>query len=437
MSKGLGGAGRYTLEMVRRCLVALALLAAAAFGGTLPSPVKMPLEEFRARRANLRKSLDGVLLLAGQTEGHDPVFRFEQEPNFYYLTGWSQPGATLLVNPSGEILFLPHHNAHTELYTGKRLSAEDSHVRELTGFDEVMPVERLEAELDKALSANEKLYALWGQAVTDQLRTRYPFREVSDATPLITKLRVKKSAAEIAAIQRATDVSVEAHRTAWKRIAAGANEYQIAATMVDSFLENGCEGVAYSPIVGSGPNSVILHYNLNQRRMESGEVVLLDSAAECDHYASDITRTLAVGGKFSPREREIYQIVLGAQKAAIAAVKPGARLSGDGETPTGKTLTDVARDYINAHGKALDGEPLGKYFTHGIGHQVGLEVHDPNIDGPLEAGMVITIEPGVYIPEENIGVRIEDVVLVTENGAKVLSAALPKEPDQIEKAVGK
>ena len=370
--------------------------------------------------------------MAGQTEGRDPVFRFEQEPNFYYLTGWVQPGAVLLITPSQAILFLPHHDTKRELYTGKRSSTEDPDVHALTGFEAVLPVEKLETELDKALSAHAKVYALWGQPSSDQVRARYPFREVLDATPLITKLRVRKSAAEIAAIQRATDVSVEAHRAAWKRVAAGAYEYQVAATMVEGFLENGCEGVAYSPIVGSGPNSAILHYDRNQRRMDRGDVVLIDAAAQCDDYASDITRTLPVGGKFTPRQREIYQIVLGAQKAAIAAVKPGARLSGAGET-----LTKVARDDIDSHGKDRQDQPLGKYFTHGIGHQVGLQVHDPNVEEPLEAGMVITIEPGVYIPEENIGVRIEDVVLVTDDGAMVLSAALAKEADQVEKAVSK
>ncbi len=166
--------------------------------------------------------------------------------------------------------------------------------------------------------------------------------------------------------------------------------------------------------------------------MDNGEVVVLDAAAECESYASDITRTVPVGGKFSARQREIYLVVLGAQKAAIAALKPGVRLSGEGDT-----LTKLAKDYMDAHGKDLHGEGLGKYFVHGLGHQIGLQVHDPNLNGPLEAGMVVTIEPGIYIEEEGIGVRIEDVVLVTENGAKVLSAALPREPDEIEKAVAK
>jgi Xaa-Pro aminopeptidase len=409
-----------------RKALAVALLIAAS------TSAKLPLDEFRARRANLRKSLDGVLLLVARTEGRDEVFRSNQEPNFYYLTGWTEPGARLLITPAREILFLPHHNERLEHYVGKRSAAEDSDVRAITGFDEVLPVEKFESEFDKAISAHEKVYALQNSAFTDKLKALYPFRDISDAAPLVAKLRMKKSQAELAAVQHATDVSLDAHRALWKRITAGMYEYQLEATLVDTFLENGCEDVAYAPIVGSGPNSTVLHYSANHRRMDRGEVLVVDSAAQCDGYASDITRTVPVGGKFTPRQREIYEIVLGAQNAAIAAAKPGIRLSG----PT-NSLTRIAKDYMDAHGKDLHGEPLGKYFIHGIGHQVGLQVHDATVDGPLEAGMVVTIEPGIYIPEENIGVRIEDVILVTENGAKLLSAALPREPDEIEKAVAK
>jgi len=390
-------------------------------------------EEFRSRRAALRKSLDGAMVLFGQTEGPDEIFGFHQDPDFYYLTGWMEPSAILVLTPAEEMLFLPHRNEHAERYLGKRSSAEDSGVGDVSGFSRVLPVEQFQSELDRVLRSNDHLYALDSQReTTAKLAALYPFRKIQDAALVITKLRIKKSPAEIEALQHAADVSVAAHLAAWKRLAPGLYEYQFAATLVDTFLESGCEGVAYAPIVGSGLNGAILHYSTNRRRMDRGEVVVVDAAAECSHYASDITRTVPVSGKFTPRERELYEVVLGAQKAAIAAVKPGAHMLGEGNS-----LTKIARDYIDSHGKDLHGAPLGKYFTHGLGHNVGLQVHDPGYATALEAGMVITIEPGVYIPEENIGIRIEDVVLVTENGARVLTAALPKEPDEIEKALAK
>src|SRR5207244_1947735 len=247
-----------------------------------------------------------------------------------------------------------------------------------------------------------------GAAKLDRLA---PLREILDARPAIAKLRMKKSPEEIALIQRSTNVSLEAHRAAWKRAAPGLYEYQIAATMESVFSENGCERPAYAPIVGSGPNSVFLHYSSNRRRVDGGEILLMDVAAECAGYASDITRTIPVGRSFSKRQREIYEIVLGAQNAAIGAIKPGMTI---GKT-TPNSIYKIAYDYINSHGKDLHGEPLGKYFTHGLSHHLGLEVHDASDTyATLEAGMVVTVEPGIYIPEENLGVRIEDVVLVTE-----------------------
>lgn len=392
----------------------------------------IPLSEYRARRAALRKNLDGTLVLFGKTAGGDEVFGFVQESNFYYLTGWVQPSAILVMDAKDEVLLLPHHNTRGEIFTGHKASAEDADAKQVTGFDRVMPVEKLESQLTQSLQSAEKVYALPHQPGVEKLATFLTFREISDAGPLIAKLRIKKSDSEIAAIQHATDVSLDAHRAAWKRMQAGLYEYQISATLSDVFFEQGCERYAYSPIVGSGPNGTVLHYSSNRRRMDRGEVVVMDAAAECGYYASDITRTVPVSGKFSARQRELYDIVLGAQKAAIAAIKPGARLRGDSDS-----LTRVARDYINSHGKDLHGQPLGKYFTHGLGHPVGIDVHDPIVDEPLEAGMVITMEPGIYIPEEGIGIRIEDVVLVTDKGSKVLSAALPREADEVEKALAK
>ena len=248
-------------------------------------------------------------------------------------------------------------------------------------------------------------------------------------------LREFKSPAELALIQKASDVTVAAHLAAWHAMKAGKSEYEIAAVMTNEYFSRGCERSAYAPIVGSGPNSVILHYSANKRRMDSGEVVVMDVGAECGDYATDVTRTVPANGKFTARQKEIYEIVLGAQKAAIAAVKPGMKV---GRRDEQGTLYKIAFDYINTHGKDSHGAPLGKYFTHGLSHHVGLDVHDPGpTTSELKAGMVITIEPGIYIPEENLGVRIEDTILVTANGSKILSGALPKEVEEIERLVGK
>jgi Xaa-Pro aminopeptidase len=406
----------------------LMALALCAVQGSEPAS-----STYASRRAELRKALpNGVIVLFGRTESDSGDLRsgFYQEPNFYYLTGWNQPGAVLMLEPAGDLLFLAPKDPEVEKWTGTKASAQDRNVEAVTGFERVLPAQEFESELLRLMRQYPRLYALKGT----KLEKLAPLRDISDAQPAIAKLRMKKSPQEIALIERATNISIEAHRAAWKRAAPGLYEYQIASTMTGVFAENGCERPAYSPIVGSGPNSVFLHYTRNKRRMDSGEILLMDVAAECSAYASDITRTIPVGAGFSKRQREIYGVVLGAQRAAIAAIKPGMTIAKTGPD----SLYKIAYDYINSHGKDLHGEPLGKYFTHGLSHHVGLEVHDASdTNAPLEAGMVITVEPGVYIPEERLGVRIEDVVLVTESGAKVLSAALPKEPEEIERAIAR
>lgn len=406
------------------------LIALALCGVQGSEPAGSP---YLSRRAELRKALpNGIVVLFGRTSADSDDLRsgFYQEPNFYYLTGWNQPGAVLVLEPAGDIIFLPPKDTDAEKWTGPKASAQDRNAAAVTGFEQVMALPAFESELLRLMRQYPRLYALKGS----KLEKLAPLREISDVQPAIAKLRMKKSPDEIALIERATNVSIEAHRAAWKRAAPGLYEYQIAATMTGVFAENGCERAAYAPIVGAGPNSVILHYSRNKRRMDQGEILLMDVAAECSAYASDITRTIPVGARFSKRQREIYDVVLGAQRAAIAAIKPGMTL---GKTSP-NSLYSIAYDYINSHGKDLHGEPLGKYFTHGLSHHVGLEVHDASdINTPLEAGMVITVEPGVYIPEEKLGVRIEDIVLVTESGAKVLSAALPREPDEIERAIAR
>ena len=390
--------------------------------------------EYRQRRAKVRDRLakeKGILVLYGATEAErgDIRSRFFQEANFYYLTGWTEPGARLLLTPTDEFLFLPPRNEAREIYTGRKLAPGDPNT---TGLANVLNTNRFEVTLFQNLEAAEKIFSLLNINKSSPLKRLTGPRPIESAAPVIFPLRQIKSPAELALIQTSADVSIKAHKAAWQRAASGLFEYQIGATMTNIYFEAGCERGAYPPIIGSGPNSTILHYNKNDRRMDSGEVLLMDVAGECSMYAADITRTIPVNGKFSDRQREIYNIVLGAQRAAIAAIKPGMRLAKDTEN----SLHKIAMDYINQHGRSLKGEPLGKYFTHGLGHHVGLDVHDPGLPiMPLEAGNVITIEPGIYIPEEGIGVRIEDMLLVTETGSKLLTGALPSEPEAIEKTL--
>jgi Xaa-Pro aminopeptidase len=396
----------------------------------------IPQDEYRQRRSALRAALgESVVVLfgRGEREGGEIRTGFFQEPAFYYLTGWTEPGAILVMTPRTDVFLIPRRDKVQEHWTGPKAAASDANIRTLTGFETVLPAESFEENLPRWVSESRAVYALTESAGAGTLKQLLATRELRDVAPALAKLRMKKSAAEIALIQHATNAGMEAHRAAWKRIRAGVKEYQIAAAMSSVYFDAGCERHAYAPIVGSGPNAAILHYSKNRRGADSGELVLMDVGPECSMYATDITRTVPVNGKFSPRQRELYEVVLGAQKAALSALRPGVML-GSRVNQTG--IHKLVADYISSHGKDRNGESLGKYFTHGVGHHVGLNVHDAFDPAmPLEAGMIVTLEPGIYIPEEGIGIRIEDVVLITDHGAKVLSEKLPREISDIEKAM--
>ena len=253
-----------------------------------------------------------------------------------------------------------------------------------------------------------------------------------DVKPMLSSLRTVKDAGEIALIRKAVDASVAAHFAAMKAVKPDVTEYEISALMQYEWDRRGCERPSYAPIVGSGHNSTVLHYSDNLNTMKSGDVVVIDAAGEYSMYAADITRTLPIGGHFTPRQKEIYDIVLGAQEAAMAAFQSGKTMLMGPDS-----LDKAARDYIKTHGKDLHGESLDKYFIHGVGHYIGLNVHDPgDYKVALGPGMAFTIEPGIYIPEENIGVRIEDDYLVGADGKLIkLSGALPSKAEDVEKAM--
>jgi Xaa-Pro aminopeptidase len=410
--------------------------------------------DYRARRVALAAKMEsGALVLFAPTESEGPnnLYGFRQDDNFYYLTGWSEPGAAVLINanPYTEILFLPEHNLTQEKWTGPKLGPGDPEVASATGFDKVASLDKMHDELLKVLpqpravvytdlGANGQTTPSTGPIEWLRRSNSFPnYISFRDAKPLLARLRMVKDAGELQMIVHATEASEVGHRAALKAIHPGVSEREISALMQYEFGKRGCERPAYAPIVGSGFYSTVLHYSADDKVMKDGDLVVMDVGGEYSMYATDITRTAPVNGKFTPRQREIYNIVLGAQEAAMQAFQAGkSKLATSRTDPD--SLYKVAFDYINSHGKDLHGEPLGKYFIHGLGHHVGLNVHDASDASPVDKNMVFTLEPGIYIPEEKLGVRIEDMFAVDANGKLVmLTHDLPRTADQVEAAMKK
>jgi len=409
-------------------------------------------EEFVRRRAALMGQVkDGAIILFGDASVPAGA-HFRQDNDFFYFTGNEDLGAVLVLLPlsrGSSFLFLPQRSAREKQYDGPGL-LDDPEAKAKAGFTDILAV----ADLDEFLArlsgrGGGKLYlrlsprdsldnarsetALMDgrrsrshyndQLSTDlyrieKLRQRYPQMEFHDLAPAIDALRAVKTPEEIAILRRNGALSAEGVRQAMLAGRPGVHEYEIEAAAMSVVLKGGATGAAYPPIVGSGPNSCILHYNKNTRRVEAGDVVLMDFGADLDHLAMDITRTWPASGRFSDEQREVYRIVLEVQKACIEAYKPGA------------TPNDV-REHVAAVMKAKGLDSRGQ--LGGFGHGVGLSTHDVPLGGVLKEGMVFAIEPGLYYPEKGFGVRIEDTVLITAAGCEVLTAGVPKEIADIEK----
>jgi len=397
-----------------------------------------PLPDFHARRTHLAEKLNGgIAVLFAAFEPRSMLVAFRQDSDFYYLTGWNQPGAALLIQdktserPYREVLFLPTRNLRNEQFTGVKLDAATPNAAVLAHVDEVQPMAELPSALSKMASEDRTVLtkisgqtdSQAAQALVTWVATilgtdnRPPLADVSKP---ISELRAFKDPIELQLLSHAAKVSAIAQAGLRKVVDAGTTERAVAAVFTESIMKQGCARPSYPPIVGSGANSTVLHYEEDSGTMQAGDVVVVDAAAECSMYASDITRTLPVSGKFTPRQQEVYNIVRGAQQAAIDAFVAGTSRINDPKHRYPDSLDTIAFNYMNAHGKDLHGEPIGKYFIHGIGHSVGIDVHDPwDYTKPIEKGMVFTIEPGIYIPEEKIGVRIEDTFYVTHEGKLV------------------
>jgi Xaa-Pro aminopeptidase len=442
--------------MIRRLAIVTVFLSISLYALD-----RQPNADYRARRQALAaKTAAGVVVLFApmEAEGPNDLYGFRQNDDFFYLTGWTEPGAAILIaaaseasgvnaaRPYTEILFLPAHNRVQERWTGPKLGADNPDASKVTGFDHVDTLDHLRDVIVPLLPLpRSTVYSDlpdYGDTSAstgplDWLKRANAFAgyvSFQDVKPMVALLRTYKDAGEIERIRKATDYSIAAHLAAMKAMKPGVNEREISALLQYEWGKRGCERPAYAPIVGSGFNSTVLHYSDDSNTIKAGDVVVIDAAGEYSMYASDITRTLPANGKFSDRQREVYNIVLGALQAAVAAFHSGkSNLKRDDPD----SLYKVAYEYINTHGKDKHGDPLGKYFIHGLSHYVGLNVHDDNdYTVPLSPGSVFTIEPGIYIPEESLGVRIEDMVYVDKDGKLInLTAALPHTADEVEKAM--
>jgi Xaa-Pro aminopeptidase len=434
-----------------RAHIAAFFFALAVLALPLAAREREPNSVYAARRAALTSKLSAPVILFGFTgdENSSPSYVFNQEENFYYLTGHNEEGAAILLLPPQaaekgwkgprEILFLQERNLEEERWHGPRLAPDDPGVAAQTGFEAVEAITTLKSRLAALLSSYTEIYTLTpheqdtgfphARIWSEWLAQAAPRADWRDVAPALGAMRQIKSPGEIALLTKAIDLSVDAHFVAMRTMRPGLYEYQVAARMVETHGWGGCEGEAYAPIVGAGFDSTVLHFNELTRRISDGDMVLMDVGCQYAGYAADVTRSIPANGRFTPRQKEIYEIVLGAQNAVLAALKPGMTLGRN----TPNSLFLIAFNYLNSHGADRQGRTLGRYFIHGLGHHIGLNVHDagdPN--RPLEPGMVITIEPGLYLPDENVGVRIEDDVLITETGYKLLTARLPRTAAEIE-----
>jgi len=414
-----------------------------------------PKEIYRDRRRRLAERLgEGTVVLwgAGDDRGYGDVGTFRQGSGFFYLTGVELPNAVMVLRPGegGDLLFLPPRNPNVEQWTGPKWGPGEEAAKEL-GFDEVLstqpteivldsrrrPVPGLEGRLQGWLSDPDAM--LWTDyaAVASgaplppthryvtSLRDRLPTFSVKDLSGALGELRVIKGEGEIALMRKAMAATIVGHRRAAGVLTAGIGEGVVDGAVYAAFRGAGAEGVAFPSIVGSGYNATTLHYDQNVGTCADGELVVVDIGARWGYYCGDLTRTYPANGHFSDRQREIYDLVLEAHDRAAEGMRPGVSIF---------DLRKIAYSiFEDSSIRDSQGESLGQYFIHGLGHHLGLDAHDPGSDeAPLEPGMVITNEPGIYIPDEALGVRIENDFLITSDGAENLSAELPTAAEEIE-----
>ena len=426
---------------------------------------------YAARRARVLESLgeDGVLVLPAASEpvaGGDVELRYRPDPDLYYLTGYSEPEAVLVLAPGAQspcTLFVRPRDPERELWTGRRGGVEAARTR--FGADAAFPISELAMRLPDLLAGRSTIYTRPGagdRVLQDLLlgtlargrvarqRTGRGARALADAGAVLDELRLRKDPHELALMRTAADISVEAFRACAAAIRDGAGEWEVQAVLEFGFRRRGADAPAFESIVAAGDNATVLHYVANDRRMHAGELLLVDAGASVGGYAADITRTFPVSGRFTGEQRALYDAVLSAHDAALAAVRPGAPVDGIHAAAVRALVAAlVDQGLLTGAVDALveDEQSYKRFYPHKTSHWLGLAVHDvgeyalPGATRTLEPGMVLTIEPGLYLPAaaaelpealRGTGIRLEDDVLVTESGAEVLTAALSVAAEEVE-----
>ena len=434
----------------------------------LPRPTAISNDEYRARRVSLMAQLpaDSAVLLTGAslvTRSRDSDYPFRQNSDFHYLTGFPEPEALLLLLPGrsdGEsVLFCQDRDPALEAWTGIRLGAEGA-VREY-GLDQAFENVERDELLAVLLDGRTTLYLMLSDpealALADDVRGQLtararqgarPAEAFADLAPLLHEARLIKSEAELALMRHAAEISARGHLRAMHATRPGLAEYHLQAELEHEFRWQGASGPAYATIVGGGANACVLHYIENGDVLRNGELILIDAGAELDLYAGDITRTFPVGGRFNKAQRALYEVVLAAQERAVASVHPGATLVEIHEgvvhdLTAGLIRLGLLQGEVSAR---VEDNSVKRFYLHSTSHWLGLDVHDVGAyrqngePRPLVPGMVLTIEPGLYIPADDaipvdfrgIGIRIEDDVVVTDSGHEVLTAGVPKRVSEIE-----
>lgn len=426
-------------------------------------------QEYQTRRDLLAMQLPAgaIAIIPAATEtirNGDAHYRFRQDSDFYYLTGCHEPDALLLITSgksSTSVLFNRPRHPEEELWTGVRLGQEEA--CRILGVDKAYPLSDLDKRLPDFIANHSAIYYTMGRFPLWEARIQTAWRIVKglsrqgttapeafcDLALILSEMRLFKSDAEIALMQTAANITVTAHQRAMRACRHAQFEYQLEAEIVHELTQQGCRSSAYDSIVANGRNACVLHYTDNNQRLLSGDLVLIDAGAEFSHYAADVTRTFPVNGQFSPEQRLLYDVVLRAQQAGIACVRPGCVWDEIQQTMV-YIITEGLRDLGLLHGSLNDliaTDAYKPFYMHSSGHWLGLDVHDCGrykLDGQwraLQTGMVLTVEPGLYINPSfcdvderwwHIGIRIEDDIHVTQNGHDNLTGSLIVDVDEIE-----